>query len=78
MIYYAGAALPLNFKHLQYAFLQDQYAGDVKQHFPDVRRLMHDFDNPIMESVSQLQTLVDSTDDQTAPRASSLFNTANN
>ena len=73
MIYYAGAELPSNFKDLQYAFLQDKYAGNLDEHYPDVRRLMHDFDNPIMESASQLQAILDSPDDQTAPRASSLL-----
>ena len=34
---------------------------------------MHDFDNLIMESASKLQAILDSPDDQIAPRASSLL-----
>ena len=73
MVYYVGSSLPSNFKELQYIFLQEKYAGEVEQHYPGIRRLMHEFDIPVMQSAIQLQAILDSPDDQTAPRASSLF-----
>ena len=60
---------------LQYTFLQEKYAGEVEQHYPGIRRLMHEFDNPVMQSAIQLQAILDLPDDQTVPRASSLFQT---
>ena len=69
VIYYAGPSLPLNFRELQYAFLQDKYVGEVEQHYLDIRRLIEEFENPMVG----LQAILDSPDDQTDPRASSLL-----
>ena len=65
--------MPSYFRELQYAFLQEKYAGEVEHHYPCIQRLLHEFDNPVMQSANRLQAILDSPDDQTAPKALSLF-----
>ena len=77
VIYYAGSSLPTNFRELQYAYLQDKYLGQVEMHYPNVRRLMKEFDDPVTgiryrQSLPAIMDTPDS-DDQTSQRASSLM-----
>ena len=69
MVYYVGSALPPNFRDLQYACLQEKYAGLAEEHYPNMKRLTHEFDNPSPNLLSTLSAFVDSPDDQTATRA---------
>ena len=54
VVYYAGSSLPSNFRELQYAF--------VEQHYPGIRRLRDEFDNPItghlQSAAGQLQSIL--------------------
>ena len=63
---------PLNFKEFQYACLQEKYAGLAEEHYPDLKRLMYEFENHSPNLLSTSPALVDSPGDQVAPRAPSV------
>ena len=64
---------------MQHTFLQEKYSGQVEMHYPNIRRLMQDFDDPVTGMRRQqplpghLQAILDipDSDDQTAQRAPS-------
>ena len=66
---------------MQYNFLQEKYSGQVDAHYPDIRRLMQEFDDPVTgirrlhSSFGQLKAILDTpeSDDQTAQQAPSLM-----
>ena len=42
VIYHAGSTYPINFLDLQYAFLQEKYAGEVENYYHGIRHLMQE------------------------------------
>ena len=64
VIYYAGSSLPTNFRVLQYAYLQENYLGQVEAHYLNVLRLMKDFDDPVtgIRYQQSLRAIIDTLD----------------